>query len=63
MDYKLNRYHEFKERDDDKSLFEDPEGEWVKWKDVKPLLQAYISLNDNKKHRLSITKIDVIREV
>jgi len=49
MEYKLTRYHEFKERDDDKYLFEDDEGEWVKWEDVEPLLKAYIALINNNK--------------
>jgi len=44
MKYKLTRYHEFKERDSDKSLFEDDEGEWVKWEDAKPLLKPYENL-------------------
>jgi len=37
----------------------DESGEWVKWDDVKPLLQAYLILIDknNKKKDLSITEI------
>jgi hypothetical protein len=46
MDYKLTRYHEYKERDEDVSMFPEPDGEWVKWEDVEPLLKAYLSLKN-----------------
>ena len=37
---KLKRYHEYKERESDISMFEEPDGEWVKWEDVKILLAS-----------------------
>lgn len=36
--FKLKRYHEYKERENDICMFEEPDGEWVKWEDVEPLL-------------------------
>lgn len=39
---KLKRYHEYKERGSDVSMFEEPDGEWVRWEDVKILLSDMV---------------------
>jgi len=39
----------------------DPDGKWVKWEDVEPLIKAYLELTNTKNKRLGFTKIEVIK--
>ena len=56
--YRLQRYR-LMEEDQGCEKYKHDNGEWVKWNDVESLLQAYLSLIDNKtkKEDLSITEI------
>ena len=38
-----------------------PDGEWLKWEDVEPLIKAYLELTNTRNKRLGFTKIEIIK--
>ncbi len=42
-------------------MVEDIDGHWVRWEEVKPLLQAYLAFINERNDDLSITKVEVLK--
>ncbi len=40
---------------------DDENGEWLKWKDVEPLIKAYLELTNTRNKRLGFTEIEIVK--